>query len=65
MQIKNNTMRKILKDSGAPRVSDEAAKELVKLVNDYAYDIAKKAIEAMKFSNRITVMAEDVIFAAR
>ena len=65
MQIKSNTMRKILKECGAPRVSDEAAKELVTIVNDYAYSVGTRAIETMKFSKRITVMAEDILYAAK
>ena len=65
MQIKNNTMRKILKDCGAVRVSDAASKELAKIVNEYANNIGIRSVEAMKFSKRITVMSEDVIYAAR
>jgi len=65
MRIKGHTTRKILKDCGAPRVSDAASKELAKIVNEYAHNIGIRAIETMKFSKRITIMPEDVIYAAK
>jgi DNA-binding protein len=59
------TMEQILKKAGAPRVSEEAKKELKNALENYANKISIKAIELSKHAKRRTVLGEDVRLAAR
>ena len=59
------TMEQILKKSGAPRVSEEAKKELKDALENYANKISIKAIELSKHAKRRTVLGEDVKLAVR
>lgn len=63
MFIANSTMRKILKEAGATRVSEEASAELQKYVNRTAYKIAEKAVALSKHAKRKTVAAADIRLA--
>jgi histone H3/H4 len=56
-------MRRILREAGATRVSDEACTELQKYVNRSAYRIAEKAVMLSKHAKRKTVAAADVRLA--
>ena len=58
-------MYRILKKSGAQRVSDESADELRRVIEDIAMDIAKGAVEMSGHAKRKTVRAEDVRLAAK
>lgn len=55
--------KKILKESGAKRVSDSAAVELCKIVNKFSYSIASKAVKLAAHAKRETVKKEDVTLA--
>jgi histone H3/H4 len=55
--------KKILKESGAKRVSDSAAIELCKIVNKFSYGIAAKAVKLAAHAKRETVKKEDVSLA--
>ena len=65
MRIKENTIRNILKDEGANRISSEASKKLAEIVEIFARDLAKKVIDAATFAGRKTVEIEDADFVTR
>jgi histone H3/H4 len=58
-------MYRVLKKSGAERVSDDAADELRKVLEEIAERIAKQAIDLSIHAGRKTIKAEDVRFAAK
>tara|TARA_Y100000590_G_scaffold111448_1_gene127096 strand:- start:266 stop:487 length:222 start_codon:yes stop_codon:yes gene_type:complete len=58
-------MHRILKKSGAGRVSDEAAEELRKVIEQIAGEIAKNAVDMSAHAGRKTVWAEDVKLASK
>jgi histone H3/H4 len=60
-----SAMYRILKKSGAERVSDESADELRRIVEDIATEIAKNAVDMAKHAKRKTVKAEDVKLASK
>lgn len=56
---------RIIKKSGADRVSDEAAEELRRVVEEIAMQVAKQAIELSAHAGRHTVKGSDVKLAAK
>ena len=58
-------MHRICKKAGAERVSESAAKELAKSLEDVGTKIAKEAIDYAMHAGRKTVKAEDIEIAAR
>jgi histone H3/H4 len=58
-------MYRILKKSGAERVSDESADELRRITEEIAMEIAKSAVEMSSHAGRKTVKAEDVKLASK
>ena len=58
-------MYRILKKSGAERVSDESAIELRRVVEEIAEAIAKNAVDMSSHAGRKTVKAEDVKLASK
>ena len=58
-------MEKILKHSGAERVSDKAKTALKNVVEEIAEDIAVKAIRLASHAGRKTVKAGDIKLAAK
>lgn len=64
-ELAMSAMYRILKRSGAPRVSDESAAELRSVVEEFAARVADMAVKASIHANRRTVRADDVRFACR
>ncbi len=56
---------RIIKDSGARRVSIDARQELAKAIEEYGLKISEKAVEIASSKGRKTVRAEDIKEAAK
>ncbi|MDE1846008.1 MAG: NFYB/HAP3 family transcription factor subunit [Candidatus Micrarchaeota archaeon] len=63
MRITKMTIKKILKEVGAERVSEPAANELARILNKHAYTIAKKAVKLAAHAKRKTVERADIELA--
>ncbi|KFM15319.1 putative archaeal histone 2 protein [Marine Group I thaumarchaeote SCGC AAA799-O18] len=60
-----SAMYRILKKSGAERVSDESANELRRVIEEIAEVVAKNAVDMANHAGRKTVKAEDVKLASK
>ena len=60
-----SAMYRILKKSGAERVSDESADELRRVIEEIAMSIAKNAVDMSAHAGRKTVKGEDVKLASK
>jgi len=58
-------MHRICKKAGAERVSEAAAEELAKALEDVGVKIAREAIDYAMHAGRKTVKEEDIEIAAR
>ena len=58
-------MYRILKKSGAERVSDESANELRRVLEEIAESIAKNAVDMSTHAGRKTVKADDIKLASK
>ena len=58
-------MKRIVKVSGAGRVSEGAAEALRDIVEDAAMEIARRAVQLARHAGRKTVTKEDIKLAAR
>ncbi len=58
-------MHRICKKAGADRVSESAAKELAKVLDEIGVKIAKEAMDYAMHAGRKTVKSEDIEIAAR
>jgi histone H3/H4 len=58
-------MYRILKKSGAERVSDESANELRRVIEEIAESIAKNAVDMATHAGRKTIKAEDIKLASK
>ena len=60
-----SAMYRILKKSGAQRVSDESAVELRRVIEEIAESVAKNAVDLSNHAGRKTIKAEDVKLASK
>lgn len=58
-------MYRLMKKSGAERVSDDAADELRKVLEEIAERIARQAVDLSIHAGRKTIRADDIKFAAK
>ncbi len=63
MYISAGTIKKILKEAGAQRVSAEAAENMRKYMNRIAFTTAQKAVKLSKHAKRKTVELSDIRLA--
>lgn len=57
------TVERIIRSSGAERVSEGAGIELAKILEEFGLVISKEAIELAKHAGRTTVKEEDIKLA--
>jgi len=58
-------MHRICKKAGADRVSESAAKELAKVLDEIGVKIAREAMDYAMHAGRKTIKSEDIEIAAR
>ena len=58
-------MHRLCKKAGADRVSEAAAKELAKVLEEIGAKIAKEALDYAMHSGRKTIKAKDIEIATR
>ena len=63
MYVSAGTIKKILKEAGAQRVSADAADEMRKYLNRLAFQTAQKAVKLSKHAKRKTVELSDIRLA--
>lgn len=63
MYISESTVKRIMKEAGAKRVSSEASRYLQKRINVMLFGISKKAIMLSKHAKRKTVDVSDIKLA--
>jgi histone H3/H4 len=63
LYISDNTVRKLLKDAGAGRISKEARNELKRYLDKKAFEIAQKAVKLSHHAKRKTVDISDIKLA--
>ncbi|MGI0100234.1 MAG: histone [Candidatus Micrarchaeaceae archaeon] len=63
MYIKGSTIKKILREAGASRMSEQAVSELQKHLNKVAFDVAYKAVRLSRHAKRKTIDISDIKLA--
>ncbi len=58
-------MAEILKQAGAERVSETAAKSLAAVVKNFAFEVSKDAVKFARHAGRKTVKREDIELARK
>ncbi len=58
-------MHRLCKKAGADRVSEVAAKELAKVLEEIGVKIAKEALDYAVYAGRKTIKVEDIEIAVR
>jgi histone H3/H4 len=53
-------LKRVAKNAGADRISEDAVKELREVVEEIANDLAKDAVTATKHAGRVTIKKEDI-----
>jgi histone H3/H4 len=58
-------LRRMIKQSGAPRVSDDAARALAEVLENKAFKVITEAAKIATHSNRQTVLPDDIKLAKK
>jgi histone H3/H4 len=64
-EISVASMHRLCKKTGAERVSEAAAKELARVLEEIGLKIAKEALDYAEYAGRKTIKAEDIEIATR
>ena len=64
-EIPKAPIARIIKESGAERVSEDAKEELALYLEEVARDVAKEANNVAKIAKRKTVKADDIKLAIK
>ena len=64
-EIPKAPVARLIKESGAERISEDAKEELAAYLDEVARNVSKKAVEAAKFANRKTVKGDDIKLAIK
>ena len=59
-EIPKAPVARLIKESGAERVSEDAKEELAEYLDEVARNVSKQAIAAAKLAKRKTVKGEDI-----
>jgi DNA-binding protein len=65
LEISVAPMIRLCKKAGAKRVSEEAAKELARVLDEIGVKIAKEAWDYATYAGRKTIKTEDIEIAVR
>ena len=65
LEISVAPMIRLCKKAGAKRVSEEAAKELARILDEIGIKIAKEAWDYATYAGRKTIKEEDIEIAVR
>lgn len=65
MEIPLATADRLIRKAGAKRVSEDAAKALAEVLEEYAISVASEAVKLAEHAGRRTVRDEDVRLASR
>ena len=58
-------IKRLLKNAGASRISDDAAIKLTEVLEEIGEDLSRNATKLAKHAGRKTVKAEDINLASR
>ena len=58
-------VKRLLKNAGATRISDDAAIKLAEVLEEIGEDVSRSATKLAKHAGRKTVKAEDIDLAAK
>ncbi|MBQ6220849.1 MAG: NFYB/HAP3 family transcription factor subunit [Methanosphaera sp.] len=53
-------VKRLIKNAGAARISDDAAMALAEAMEEYAEDVSLQAVKVAKHAGRKTVTADDI-----
>ncbi len=56
---------RLMRNAGAPRVSEAASKKMVDALEEYTEEVARKAVDIARHSGRKTVKVEDIKLALK
>ncbi|MBR9689282.1 MAG: histone family protein [Candidatus Altiarchaeota archaeon] len=65
MELPLAPMKRLVKGAGAARVSEDAADALREVLEDFASEVASKAVQLARHAGRKTVTKEDIKLAYR
>ncbi|HDN81228.1 MAG TPA: histone [Methanomicrobia archaeon] len=63
--IAKASVDKLIRKAGAERVSEDASKELAKILEQEGIDLAREAVSLAEHAGRKTVKKEDVVLAVK